>query len=211
MRPMLRILIAAAITLCACAESRATLVKWTLNHASFFEGGSASGFFIVDTATGGSPDFEITTTDGLILKGHQYNSQLLPPSTDVTVEGEDFDIVIFGAFGTGNLHLATNADLLHTAGGTFPLLVCKPELPCPSFESLSFFHDNGFRAFESGALTASVIPEASSLAFLGVAAGLLVSVASGLVPKVTQRRSVQVLHKSATRWMESFVLAWRSS
>ena len=64
-----------AVALLACAETHAALVKWTLNNVSFDDGGTASGFFIVDTTTGrlavqvndlGSLDevFDIKTTDG---------------------------------------------------------------------------------------------------------------------------------------------------
>ena len=52
MRPMLGALFATTLAIWGSAEANATLVQWTLNNVTFNDGGTASGYFRVDTVTG---------------------------------------------------------------------------------------------------------------------------------------------------------------
>ena len=204
MRPMLRAFLVAAFAICASNESHATLVQWTLNNVTFSDGGTASGFFIVDTTTGQlaitpPPDggeagggFDIKTTSGSILDSTEYVPLFVGSGTqefgvDSHSFGDNFGNVDF----TAEMRLNTDVDLLHTTHGTFQVLP-GPTGQCGPFDSRcseeSLFaiflptcdmsSGDGCTVFRTvvagGTVTATTVPEPSVFAFLGLAAGLLV-------------------------------------
>ena len=200
MRLMLRIFVATTLAIWACAESHATLVKWTLNNVTFTDGGTASGFFIVDTSTGqlavtpppeGSLEyggFDIKTTSGSVLTAIQYVPFVSAGGQQIyEVESHrvhaSFSMASFGS----NLLLNTDADLQHTTRGTFNVLA-DPAIDCGTsddrcsgegrfggdLECCGCCPPSAFRPVAGGTVTATVVPEPSSLAFLGLAGGLLV-------------------------------------
>ena len=83
MRALVSYAFAALIVAGHCTNADATLVRWTLHNVAFDDGGTASGYFIVDTdtrelaLTDPLPDdpfeqvggFEIITTRGSRLPG----------------------------------------------------------------------------------------------------------------------------------------------
>jgi hypothetical protein len=194
MRPMLLAVLVAAFAICASNESHAALVQWTLNNVRFSDGGTASGFFNVDTTTGdlaitlppeGSLEgggFSITTTPGTILSGGRavpffYGSG----ESDWGVDAHSFRY----SFGTISfayeLVLNADADLQHNTQGTFQVLP-GPVDQCGAFddrcsEESQFGGDLGFeslfRTVVGGTVTATVIPEPSIFVLFALAAGLL--------------------------------------
>ncbi|MDR3536829.1 MAG: PEP-CTERM sorting domain-containing protein [Acetobacteraceae bacterium] len=54
--------------------AEATVIDWTLQSVAFNDGGSASGTFSTDSATGNVISFDITTTSGTKLGGAVYDS-----------------------------------------------------------------------------------------------------------------------------------------
>ncbi len=50
----------------------ASVVNWTLSDVTFQDGGTASGAFSIDSATGKLTTFDVTTTDGATLAGYRY-------------------------------------------------------------------------------------------------------------------------------------------
>jgi hypothetical protein len=204
MCPMLRVLFTTAIALLVCAEAHATLVKWTLNDVSFDDGGAASGFFIVDTTTaqlaitppsdfgsaGGG--FDITTTFGSILDSGEYVPLFIGSGTqEFGVDSHSFRDSFGNVDFTAEMRLNIDTDLLHTTHGTFQVLPgptgqCGPFDSRCSEESLSAIFlptcdvssGSGCTVFRTvvagGTVTATIVPEPSIFAFLGLAAGLLV-------------------------------------
>ena len=52
--------------------AQATAINWTLSGVTFDDGGTASGIFSTDSATGGLLSYDITTTAGSVLGGGHY-------------------------------------------------------------------------------------------------------------------------------------------
>jgi len=59
--------------------SHASTILWTLDGVTFEGGGTASGTFATDSATGAVTSFNIVTTAGSILGGTAYNSSPYAP------------------------------------------------------------------------------------------------------------------------------------
>lgn len=88
MNQLLRIITSAAIALAVLPAAHAQVVRWTLHNVVFEDGGTASGYFDVDSRTGelaltpplppGDPFFDpwqgydITTTAGSVLPAHHF-------------------------------------------------------------------------------------------------------------------------------------------
>jgi hypothetical protein len=147
--------ISSLVVLLACAESHAMLVQWTLHNVKFNDGGTASGFFIVDTVKGDlavepSPDspvgtgFDIKVTAGSLFPAGEF----VPLFTgggffpEYGVDKHSFHHIFGGFEYSSELRLVTDADLLHDTRGTFQVLnrgfgPSFPELPlqCVPFDS----------------------------------------------------------------------------
>jgi hypothetical protein len=137
MRPIVRVILAAALAISAIGASHAALVEWTLHDVMFNDGGTASGFFIVDTTTGQlhitPPDpertldqgggFDIKTTTGPVLFGLEYFPDFAGGGfQDSGVDSHSFHETHGNVDFTAQMRLITDADLLHDTRGTFQVL-----------------------------------------------------------------------------------------
>jgi len=182
MRPMLGALLATTLAIWASAEANATLVQWTLNNVTFNDGGTASGYFRVDTLTGQldtRPDygqgygFEINFTDDGAWRSMYTGSGV----EDWRVDNDSLllDSARTGAQAAFWLHIDIDSDLRHTTQGTFQVLP-GPTAQCGAFDfrcSQRAFTVNSdpslgvFRLVTGGTVTAAaVVPEPSIFAFL---------------------------------------------
>lgn len=179
MHPTLQTLLKAALIVCAASQAVAAPVTWTLNNVSFWDGGSASGYFVVDTTSPGFVyDYHITTTAGNFYAGQEYPPAF--PSTgdqrgEVTSQGFFASIFVYDF--SFRFDLLIDADVLHTTRGTYQVLTgCEVDLSPCSVETASFFADGIRRSVSAGTVTATMIPEVSSFVYVAVGAALLVLV-----------------------------------
>ena len=70
------LLLAALLSIILGGTARADIITWTLNGVTFDDGGTASGFFRVNTVTHQVTAWDITTTAGSLLPGYHYSSAL---------------------------------------------------------------------------------------------------------------------------------------
>lgn len=155
-----------ALALCGIAGgASAKVLVWELHNVRFDDGGSATGFFIIDTRFPGLlRNFDITTTGGRTNPSFHYT----PRSTSGAVNRLVSDGILLGQGKRNQLELAAaipgsqDSESLLSAG-TLHLSAD------PSREFL--FPDDVFRHVLPGATIASV-PEASS--FAATVAGLTV-------------------------------------
>src|ERR1044071_4809616 len=66
--------VGASLTLTHVNPANAATITWDVSVPVFGDGGSASGFFSVDTTASSLLSVNILTTAGAILPGAQYNS-----------------------------------------------------------------------------------------------------------------------------------------
>jgi hypothetical protein len=66
-------MICAAPLAISAMPAQASVIDWTLQNVVFSDGGSASGTFSTDSATGDVLNFDITTTSGSKLGGTVYD------------------------------------------------------------------------------------------------------------------------------------------
>ncbi len=216
MRSMLRVLVTTAITLLACAEAHATLVKWTLNEVSFDDGGAASGFFVVDTTTGqlavtydaetsSFGGFDIKTTDGTkptptvptdgigrtgetIIMGVEYDPGFnAGGNNDYSIGNHGFHFLAASHSFDFEIWLDTDADLLHATHGTFQVLPGSRE------EHVDWITEDCGEPYlgvypgctasreilPGGTLSATAVPEPSTLVFVALAVGMLLGISRG--------------------------------
>ena len=135
-------------------DANATLVRWDLHDVMFDDGGSASGFFVVDTSDPFhdpifSDQFSVQTSTGRALNGFDYS-----PSSFV---GLSISKNMFGAAEPGRaLQIVAAADLRHVTRGNYLLPPRCSGAAC-SFEEVGGI----FRFVTGGDITASAIPEPS--------------------------------------------------
>jgi len=87
--------ICAALLVIAAMPARASVIDWTLQDVVFTNGGTASGTFSTDSATGDVLGFNIATTPGTELAGTVYDDTVAqvyndfwgPDFFDLTDEG----------------------------------------------------------------------------------------------------------------------------
>ena len=154
----------------------ATVVTWQLRDVTFFDGGSASGFFTLDDQTVDFiTDFDIRTTAGATLPAFEYT----PASTEsFSIRTFDNTAYVYnverlpgsGARQVRWLFLSTASPFINgtrlVTSGTLPLI-----LNGTSDEWISNPYSYRFRYVTGGAITA--VPEPFTVAFLGIGAGLL--------------------------------------
>jgi hypothetical protein len=186
---MRTILLAALIA--ASVPVQAEVVTWTLDNVNFSDGGSASGFFNVDTDTGrlaitppvsGSiyDGVDIRTTAGSVLHRATYRPFYDLGFADYLVEGGVF-YAKWGASGFGDreFRLDIDADLHQATQGEFQILAGQETHTYPAFEQIPLIE--AFRTVLPGgsvsatALAAQMtqVPELPALAVLGMGLGLL--------------------------------------
>ncbi len=68
------ILTSAALSLTLAASANAADISWTLSNVVFDDGGTASGTFTTDSATGALTSYNIVTTVGNAFAGFAYNT-----------------------------------------------------------------------------------------------------------------------------------------
>jgi hypothetical protein len=153
------ILVLGCALLASPKNANATLVRWDLHDVVFDDGGTASGFFVVDTSDPFHDpvfafQFDVQTSTGRTLAGFEYS-----PATFV---GLSVSRNMFGAAEPGRaLQIVVTADLRHVTKGTFFLPPACSGIAC-SYEEVG----GTFRYVTSGDIIASSIPEASQAMML---------------------------------------------
>jgi hypothetical protein len=152
--------------MCVSAESQATLVKWTLNDVTFSDGRRAAGFFVIDTVHLVSPDWDI---HGLVTTYTSRPEPTFPGERNFSPGVHSIDA---RASEQSELQMLFDVDLLHTTQGTYAVTSgFEVETGCSHLTPGCV----NFRAnITGGTVSAAVIPEPFTLAFLGLTGGLLV-------------------------------------
>ena len=132
-------------------------LNWTLQNAVFDDGTSASGSFFFDADTSTYSNFNIVVQTGLLTAFTYDNSNsFILGSVSTTVQFLDFTNSRYIRF----IFVAP----LTNAGGTHALQLHSP----PTNGSLECDNCTITRLFISGSVTASTIPEPTTLALLGL-------------------------------------------
>jgi hypothetical protein len=186
-------LVFAAVLVLAASTARATLITWALQNVTFEDGGTANGFFTVETSavpqscpagcTWILRDFDIKTSPKApLFRGYEYTT------SDIY-----FPVHMYSSDGTINSSLDSGAGdalyfremELHGSGlalwlnvknfssltaGTFPLVLVGPDIGFPA--SAEHLWPYTFRRITGGAITA--IPEPSSRALFGFAMAIVI-------------------------------------
>jgi len=108
----------------AASISHATVVTWNLQNVAFDDGGTASGFFTIDTATGNAADFDVKTTAGTTITSAFEYSPANAQFAEASTSGGTFAVIH-----TPNQPLPQHAfellldkDLLTTTSGTVQIV-----------------------------------------------------------------------------------------
>jgi hypothetical protein len=167
----------AAVLLCIMSSAHADVIKWTLQDVTFDDGGTATGFFSVDTATGQLTDYEIATHEGtgppflgaFYSLGPPFFSQLIPGSAGAN-SAVTFIQFVASCGGCDQLtllfdkNLLTRSSSVRFANGT------------GSGEGIIEFPGILFTRSITGGSITTTVPEPSQLTiFLVILLGLLVS------------------------------------
>lgn len=187
MRSVLRVLLTTVAVLLVCPQAHATLIKWTLNDVALGDGGTASGFFIVDTGkivvqdggyeTTQPVDFYIKTTaypypprSGFFFGEREYSPAEYSEDGEAWVSNRTFH---WNDYYWNYLTFTIgpddpDVDLLHTTQGTVWIDFGREgwdEPHCCSAARIIY-----------GTLSATVVPEPSALAFIALGMGVLVGI-----------------------------------
>ena len=153
-------------TLALAATASAASIKWTVNNASFQNGGTLTGSFNFDADSSTVGSFNFVTTAPLTSQpsGFTYAN----PDTALVISNSQLEFLTPNATNQGNLFLVF-ATPLTDSGGTI-------QLNLGSSDEGSTFGSSGYlRGFTSGSVSAatssSAAPEPASLALAFTALG----------------------------------------
>jgi len=159
----------AGMLLFAASCAQADVVTWTLHNVTFDDGGTASGFFTVDTTLDHLPHFDIVTTAGTTLKTpFEYTpSSTVRAATGCSpcVGGDNNAIEI--ASGNGRTLTWAFDGSIDKAG--VRTIIANVNAPG---ETADFRDPSIVRTVIGGHIAA--VPEPSAVAFLGFAVALLI-------------------------------------
>ena len=180
MRPMFRFFLAAVLSICACMESQAAIVTYTLHDVTFDDGGTVSGFFTRDSSRsdGLTADFDVRITGGSRIAAFDYS----PATTNGGVASVSINLfdpsfplsVLFTASSMSagrNIQLAFHDDPL-LPGGDIKVLTND----CLGMLCSADSTETGLIRFGTGGTVTVSVPEPFLFLFLAAAAGLLVIV-----------------------------------
>jgi hypothetical protein len=141
------------VLLITASASQATVVTWYLQNVTFDDGGSASGFFTIDTDTDwGLTDFDIkTTSGGSITSSFEYTPATASRSL---VDGYQGASVMFL---TPPLVLPRHALHLFFPVNRYPAIETSGTIPLDPYagspEIVSSLDEQSFRSVNAGAIT----------------------------------------------------------
>lgn len=157
----------ARLTVCiavfASSAAPASPLTWTLQHAVFSDGGAAYGRFSVESTDGKLLEWNITTTDGSLMRGFNYvTGGAYDAGTDpfahsvngLMVSDANLDRYFYmefdGSLSSGGMRAILPLDYAR-ARGSWECYNCSP-----------------YRTVTGGWITSAAVPEPGSLALLGV-------------------------------------------
>jgi hypothetical protein len=127
--------------------AKASTISWTLSGVTFGDGGTASGTFSTDSATGNLLSFDITTTVGTTLPGFVYDASTSRLFDNNHYSANSFVLVNNNPFAMPYLNLAfvnpltsNGVDLLTTSGfyfGSWECDDCSPSRQITGGEAIS--------------------------------------------------------------------------
>jgi len=141
------------VLLVTASASQATVVTWYLQNMTFDDGGSASGFFTIDTDTdSGLSDFDIKTTSGAnISSSFEYTPAT---ATRSRVDGYQGSSVMFL---TPMLVLPRHALHLFFPVNRYPATETSGTIPLDPYagspEIVSSLDEQSFRSINAGAIS----------------------------------------------------------
>lgn len=123
-------MICVALLAITAMPARASVIDWTLQDVVFTDGGTASGTFSTDSATGDVLSFDVTTTSGTELAGTVYDDTVAqvyndfwgPNSFDLTDESAH----VYLELGFADPLTAPETDLLVPSTGSYECNSCYP-------------------------------------------------------------------------------------
>lgn len=159
-----------SILLCASfcfMPAQAGTISWTIQGASFNDGGALTGTFSTDSVTGGLVDYSFVSTAGAAFGGFVYNSatssfygnNVLGPNSFVVTNTNPFAFPLLGLMFENSLNI----------GGTNRMVIATPV--CNGLGSIEAGNTcSNYRYLTAGAAS-SQVPEPTTIALLGL--GLL--------------------------------------
>ena len=149
----------------------ASTIDWTLSGVTFDDGGTATGTFSIDSATGLLTAYDITTTTGATLSGSVYDSTTSSISCQNCFLSNSF--ILNRTDLSFAISLSFNNPLI-TPGASLLILLAPSDFPSGSWECAGASCDLIRVAVSGEATSATPLPAALPLFATGIGAlGLL--------------------------------------
>lgn len=146
---------------------QASIIEWTIQGATFNDGGTLTGTFSTDSVTGGLVDYSFVTSAGSAFGGFAYTSassdlygnNIFGPNSFVIVDTIPFAYPLLSLMFVNSLNVA----------GTNNMVIGNST--CNGFGAIESNNDCSNYRFITAGLASSDVPEPTTLALLGL--GLL--------------------------------------
>jgi hypothetical protein len=172
------------ILLLAGTAAQAALVTWTIQSFHWNDGGTASGFFVVDTDSPSQSmvtQFDIKVTAGNVVTTAADYAPNTALDGNLSYTHDGIHAFLTGAIGEDRELTVAMPDITLLKSGSISL---------DSFTNESALGGNELRFLSAGSVTAAVVPEPAELGFLAAGVALL----AGIVVRRRRKRDTRHGH-----------------